>query len=371
MAQTNNFYNPKGYALLIGINDYTKSGGYSDLKECVNDVIFWKDKFENTWEYDHVHTMINQEATAAKIYTGIWCMAAVAQPGDIVAICFSGHGAQSNENKPNQHSTCNYLLGADGEFVTDFGINLLFKAFKPKVRIVLVTDACQSGSFVEEYYDLYADPSDDGIAKMVQSIIKTFPYDESKLNQLLKNQKSIKTSAAVAHYGAINDSQFVPDGITTDFIKELSWGLEWYDILQWRNEMEYQYDCMFYKDKLGLYSFLDYLEGHSQPLKNFMTTQKNIYGKSGVTNYKFLMYLYQQGSVKIEKFLNDLRAVSIIIADKDIQRRWYKLMRVIIEIKQRADAFNPTLNFSGYKSIAFRTQYIFTKFSRAFYNENG
>lgn len=367
MAQesTNHFYYPKGYALCIGINDYSKTA-YGNLDACLTDVDYWNTKFKNKWSYDLVYTMKDSEATAGSIYAGIWCMAAVAEPGDIVAITFSGHGEW------NASSGVNTIASYDGVEMPDYVFTILLKAFKPKVRVVFITDACQSGSFVEPSIDTYANLKDKEVQHLVNEIKKVFPYDETKLMNLLNKQKEIKISAAVGHMGAIYDAGFVPDGITVDYTKKMGWDLSWYELEEWRTELNDMYREAFYQDKIEIYKFIDHAIAYSldpKPMSNFRNKWMTKF--SSYSTYYMVQSVLQSNDTTIVSFLKEFIATPVTYSNSEFQKQLNRIKLRVFEIKRRADSYIPIVNFSGYKSNAFRHQYVFTKFSRAFYNENG
>lgn len=359
MPTTNNFYYPKGYALLIGINTYKPH--FSNLSECLNDVIYWNNKFKNYYEYDYIHTMTESQATAAHIYAGIWCMASLAQPGDIVSITFSGHGLYDEDKKEN------FLIDCNGKFISEKAIHFLLKAFKPKVRVVIITDACNSGSFVDPKDWPYLMPSGDIITDIRDAVTKAFPAEKDKLHTLIHSQTSTTISAAVAHLAAVNDHETVGDGTTVAKTKKLSWDLGWYEIDQWRDELDLSYWKDIYHDNAGFSKVLNYVESVSANLAKYLVDYRKKLNVS--SNYNMLLVLYKN-NMDFAIFLAGLHAIEPNFVKQEDKERWPKILSNWPDIKRRADGQSPQVNFKGYNSQAFKKQYVFTKFSRAFYNEN-
>lgn len=79
------------HALLIGISDYTH---VRDLEGAVNDVLALQDALLTHWAFPRaqVATLLNQQATKARIIQEMRRLIEVSKPGDHVFIYFSGHG---------------------------------------------------------------------------------------------------------------------------------------------------------------------------------------------------------------------------------------------------------------------------------------
>jgi hypothetical protein len=75
-------------ALVIGISDY--EGTANDLTYCDDDAQDWK-AYLVSQGYS-VTTLLNSQATAQNIVDALEDLAAAEQAGDIVAVCYSGHG---------------------------------------------------------------------------------------------------------------------------------------------------------------------------------------------------------------------------------------------------------------------------------------
>ena len=81
------FWLPKR-ALCIGINDYPGTG--SDLSGCVNDAKDWAGML--TGRGFEVTTMLDKDATKAKIASAMTEVVKGAGYGDLAVITYSGHG---------------------------------------------------------------------------------------------------------------------------------------------------------------------------------------------------------------------------------------------------------------------------------------
>jgi hypothetical protein len=86
------------------------------------------------------------DATRKKVRAAIESAAKSAHEGDLVLLTYSGHGGQlpdQNGDEPDgrDETWCLY----DGEHVDD-ELYALFTSFRPKVRVVVLSDSCHSGS---------------------------------------------------------------------------------------------------------------------------------------------------------------------------------------------------------------------------------
>ena len=74
------------HALLIGINEYPHFEG-RNLKGCVNDVAVWRNLLRGRFGFpaDHLHELVNGEATQAAIQAAL---------EDVVVIGYAGHGSR-------------------------------------------------------------------------------------------------------------------------------------------------------------------------------------------------------------------------------------------------------------------------------------
>lgn len=141
-------------ALCIGINDYP--GIESDLRGCVNDANDWADElrargFQST-------TLLDRDATKAKILAGMEWVVRETQPGEVGVITYSGHGtwlpdADGDEPDGRDEALCPYDLIDNGPILDD-DLYEVFVQQNPGARIVFVSDSCFSGGMARRPRDL-------------------------------------------------------------------------------------------------------------------------------------------------------------------------------------------------------------------------
>ena len=136
-------------ALCIGINDYP--GTDMDLRGCVNDAQDWAAElarrgFETT-------LLLNEQAHKAALQAAMATVIDSAQPGDTVAITFSGHGTyvfntNADEDEPDGYdeALCPHDVASAGEPLVDDEIHALLARRQPGVRLLLIADSCHSGT---------------------------------------------------------------------------------------------------------------------------------------------------------------------------------------------------------------------------------
>jgi hypothetical protein len=89
-----------------------------------------------------------QQATARAVLNGIQQAADDLNAGDMFVLQYSGHGAQ--QRSQDQDEAEDQLLLTYDVPIVDDTLGALWPKFRPDVRIVVITDSCNSGSVVRE-----------------------------------------------------------------------------------------------------------------------------------------------------------------------------------------------------------------------------
>lgn len=139
----------KGLSLHIGLNKVQAAayGGWSGkLNACEADA----NDMEALAKSRGFKTkkLLTKAATRDRVLAGIKSAATVLGAGDMFFLTYSGHGGQlpdmNGDEDDNQDETwCLY----DGELVDD-DLNLAFTAFRPAVRVLVLSDSCHSGTAI-------------------------------------------------------------------------------------------------------------------------------------------------------------------------------------------------------------------------------
>ena len=151
------------YALLIGIGQYPEESGWSVIHGD-NDVVIIKQLLiEQGFKNERISVITNSAATKSSIFAALNELRDKVVEGDVVYIHFSGHGQQVTDldgDEPDRFDEAWIPFDArkhyeDGVYegqnhIIDDELNLYLNGLRSKVgtrgRIVLVADACHSGS---------------------------------------------------------------------------------------------------------------------------------------------------------------------------------------------------------------------------------
>lgn len=134
-------------ALCIGINNYP--GTHMDLQGCVNDAQDWTNVLQSRGFM--TSALLDQQATKAVMMSALSDLINNAVAGDSLVITFSGHGTYQPDKDGDEvdgldEALCPYDIQTKGEALTDDEIHAIFKARKPGVKLVLISDSCHSGT---------------------------------------------------------------------------------------------------------------------------------------------------------------------------------------------------------------------------------
>lgn len=151
------------YALLIGIGRYPDNSGWSSIHGDNDVVIINQLLLKQGFKKENVRTVTNSSATKAGILTALDELRNCVADDDVVYIHFSGHGQQVTDLDGDEtdhydeawipYDALNrFIQGVyEGQnHILDDEINLYLNGLRakvgPKGKIVLVADACHSGS---------------------------------------------------------------------------------------------------------------------------------------------------------------------------------------------------------------------------------
>jgi hypothetical protein len=166
------------YALLIGINDYSRSAGFSDLAGPLNDIRLMKETLESDrFGFEHVTVLLNAEATHSRIEKAFKGLARRInkKKAGVVYIYYSGHGSRTldlNGDEMQIKDLHGHILPSYDQTWVTFGSRLKKDASPPQGflpvdhfdilddeisewlgeiaagcdQVVFVSDSCHSGS---------------------------------------------------------------------------------------------------------------------------------------------------------------------------------------------------------------------------------
>ncbi|QSJ20746.1 caspase family protein [Nostoc sp. UHCC 0702] len=148
-------------ALLVGINQYSKSDGLSPLEGCVNDVKLQQQLliYRFGFKPENILTLTDQQATRQGILATFENhLINQAQPGDVVLFHFSGHGSQIQDpDRDSPDGLNSTLVPIDSALPAGYPVSggavkdimghtlfLLMYALKTD-NVTVVLDSCHSG----------------------------------------------------------------------------------------------------------------------------------------------------------------------------------------------------------------------------------
>lgn len=154
--------NQRWVALLIGINDYSMSGGnIPSLQTPKDDVDDLAEALRSKYRFDTITMKIDRQATLRGLRESFDQLGATLEPNDNVLIYFAGHGHLQKNTDVGLWITADSTDHLDGLY------NAEIKAYIAKMparRVLLVSDSCYSGDFLRRalgrptYEDLEEDP---------------------------------------------------------------------------------------------------------------------------------------------------------------------------------------------------------------------
>ncbi|HLP35512.1 tetratricopeptide repeat protein [Lacibacter sp.] len=150
------------YAVIVGISKY-QNPGIRELRFANRDAQMFADYLQSsaggTVPQDNIRLLIDSSATNAAVYNALSWLTETVQQDDLVYFYFSGHGDMESEtarrlgfllafNTPRT----NYINNAIRIEDLNYYANTL--SAKSKAKVILITDACHSGTLVTSDYRL-------------------------------------------------------------------------------------------------------------------------------------------------------------------------------------------------------------------------
>jgi len=153
---------PRKKALLFAMDYYQCAAGWKVINGTANDVGVFTNLLTNTWGFDPANQTIVSERTkqtTAAMHQAFDDFTATLQPGDIVALYYSGHGDRVfDEDGDEVEHKGNTVIDSFDEGICTVDGHLIDDRIKEKLDAMLgkgidhvfwFVDACYSGGFVE------------------------------------------------------------------------------------------------------------------------------------------------------------------------------------------------------------------------------
>lgn len=193
-----------GYALHLGLNrvNPARYGGWDGkLNACVADANAMQQIVRGRG-IDESHLMLDEEATSSEFLGLLREFATVAGAGDLVVVTRSGHGGEVPDGRGGKRQT--WVL-YDRQ-VLDTEIQSALCAFRPGVRVLVVSDACHSETDTREVQA--------GAPKAMPAGVAAADYaaHQSTYDELVLATTPGTIQASVLHLAACRDDQTALDG---------------------------------------------------------------------------------------------------------------------------------------------------------------
>ncbi|GAB2629654.1 caspase family protein [Belliella aquatica] len=357
VVKRNGLNSPKGFGLFIGINDFKS---LDSLFKCERDADYWS-KGLKKMGYKTSIVLKSKDATLERIISSIFLLADLAISGDIVTITFSTHGAVSLDKK-----NITSIFSSDCKIFNEKVFYVLLKAFKPLVRIVVVSDTCHSGTFVEpKGYPSISDPE----LKTIKGYMTNWPTQmKDRLDKLLTEFNKTKLTSCVGHIASGADRHVVYDGILVDQIEERfkKYTFTFHNITEFTSEINNQFR-KHNKSQVQSYAFQLATYGATNPLiKEYLLQQLEKYQKEDLNE---LIARNRNSPNFMFHFFKKLETLSDSYNDKKNKIKFDKFLKGWRDFYEATHLGAPFVNFAGVPVDAFKAQWIFGIYSYYFISE--
>ncbi len=139
----------RGIALLVGLKSVDPAAYGGDGAEgchgCEHDVDNMVKVISSVGKYE-INILKTRQATASAITTGIGAAARTLKSGDMFVFYYSGHGGLKTDINGDEADQYDETLVAYDQQIIDDELAKLWLEFAPSVRIVMLSDSCNSGT---------------------------------------------------------------------------------------------------------------------------------------------------------------------------------------------------------------------------------
>jgi metacaspase-1 len=147
---------PRGLSLHVGLNEISPAhygGSNGRLEACINDAEEME-KLAAAQGFTVLGVLRDSQGTRQAVKDAFTQAANTLKSGDIFLFTYSGHGSfvpDENGDEPDKADETWCLF--DGMLIDD-EVNLMWQAFAPGVRIMVLLDCCHSGTAIRDFLAL-------------------------------------------------------------------------------------------------------------------------------------------------------------------------------------------------------------------------
>lgn len=137
-------------ALIVGINYFWS---FNRLRGCINDAHNMHKLLQETYKFDEIKLVLEEQATTAGILEGLNWLTSSASADDTLVFFYSGHGSQlPSPLEPDgyQEIICPIDINWRDKVITDQMLHDIFNKLQNDVNITLILDCCNSGDALNQ-----------------------------------------------------------------------------------------------------------------------------------------------------------------------------------------------------------------------------
>ncbi len=197
----------KGMALCVGLN-HVDPAGYAGwegrLSGCLNDAAAMTN-IMNHQGFATVDFLVDEHARSNKVLQAIDDAARTLLPGDLFVFTYSGHGGQIDDPW-GVYGQVDTICLFDRQVVSH-ELYMLWSAFRPGVRVVMVADSCHSGTVSRSIWEVVTK----AIPRTVQ--IATQAQNHYLYKAIMRGMPNQQPATGVLLLGGCQDNQLSGDGL--------------------------------------------------------------------------------------------------------------------------------------------------------------
>jgi len=188
------------HAVCVGINDYPGSG--NDLSGCVNDAKDWASLLKDVFGFEDVKVLLDAKAKRQAIVDAMSALVTGADPGDVLAFTYSGHGTWVYDTEdPDEADNRDEAWFAHDGILLDDTIRSVILGLTEGARLTVISDSCHSGGVTRAMLartaagespenapkPRYLPPegAEDAMRTMILPVRKRMLYPESTMDEIL------------------------------------------------------------------------------------------------------------------------------------------------------------------------------------------
>jgi hypothetical protein len=138
----------KAIALLVGLTRVNSNAYSSERRDGIRGAVVDANNMQLLLDKKgfEINKLLNEQATSESILKNINDAASSQDNGDLFVFFFSGHGDQVTDENGDENDNKDEALAAYDRRIIDDELPPLWAKFRPGVRILMISDTCNSGT---------------------------------------------------------------------------------------------------------------------------------------------------------------------------------------------------------------------------------